>query len=579
MRVEVTPPADAAPSRPATDPAAVSLDRSEARNGGAGPRHAGTFFARLPAALWLVALLAALVHIAPFWRAQASARDGWTFTGNLTVSPDYMQYRVWERQTQREGPLVTNRFTTEPNRAHLPVVFYWAVGKVARWIGAKPEYVFAYAGSLFAALLALLVFATVRQFMPEPRHAWWVFLAIFLGGGLGAHLKIFVELPVVRDIGAVDRFITGPLRSWPVFEDYRSHYIVRTLLDSHFLLIWLVALAAVVALYFALARPSLWRAALTAALFVAITVLHVYEGVTLVAIAGAVALCCWGLPEQRRAALAMFAICTAAVAVCYAALGVIFARSGLPLPDWHAINILFATLAIAYPIAWVLIAWGLGDYWRRAKLPERFLVGWALGCTVITLSGPFYPYPDRGTLTMPVPLYLIAGAIFFARFPRVSVRQAVLAVALLGATPLWLAARTWRNTGFRDDAPHLFINGAHRNTLATLAARADTSDILLAEPADLLWLAPEFPGRLHVGHFFLTVRYDQKLDSLQAALGDPARLPALLEASGARFVFVNAARDPARLQGMAGLSAVARESVGWLFERGEATEPGLRGSR
>src|SRR5688500_14671141 len=147
------------------------------------------FLARLPIALWVVAAFAAVVHIAPFWRAEASARDGWTFTGNLTVSPDYMQYRVWARQSQREGPLVTNRFTTEPNRAHLPVFFYWAVGKVAGWVGSKPERVYAYAGSLFAAALAVLVFATVRHFLPMPRHAWWVFLAIFFGGGLGAHLK------------------------------------------------------------------------------------------------------------------------------------------------------------------------------------------------------------------------------------------------------------------------------------------------------------------------------------------------------------------------------------------------------
>src|SRR5688572_14725236 len=95
----------------------------------------------IPPRVWIVALIAALLHMAPFWHAQVSTRDGWTFTGNTTVSPDYMQYRVWERQAQREGPVVTNRFTTEPNAKHLPVFFYWGVGTLSRWLGVRPEFV------------------------------------------------------------------------------------------------------------------------------------------------------------------------------------------------------------------------------------------------------------------------------------------------------------------------------------------------------------------------------------------------------------------------------------------------------
>ena len=71
----------------------------------------------------------------PFWHAQVSTPPGHEFTGNLTISPDYMQYRVWERLSVREGPIVSNTFTIEPNRRHLPVFYYWAIGHTARALG------------------------------------------------------------------------------------------------------------------------------------------------------------------------------------------------------------------------------------------------------------------------------------------------------------------------------------------------------------------------------------------------------------------------------------------------------------
>ena len=143
-----------------------------ARDGESRPSTARTFFGRLPWTVWVVAVFAAVVHIAPFWRAQLSQRDGWTFEDNLTLSPDQMQYRIWMRQSLREGPLITNRFTTEPNRPHLPVFFFWAVGKGGALVGTTPERAYAYTGSILAVFLVVLVFATVRRFMPNARHAW-----------------------------------------------------------------------------------------------------------------------------------------------------------------------------------------------------------------------------------------------------------------------------------------------------------------------------------------------------------------------------------------------------------------------
>ena len=41
-----------------------------------------------------IAILVALLHMIPFWHAQAQTPPGYVFSGNLSNSPDLMQYRV-----------------------------------------------------------------------------------------------------------------------------------------------------------------------------------------------------------------------------------------------------------------------------------------------------------------------------------------------------------------------------------------------------------------------------------------------------------------------------------------------------
>jgi hypothetical protein len=524
-------------------------------------------FPRPPARVVVVALLAGLFHIAPFVRAELATPPGWSFAENMTVSPDYMQYRVWERQAAASGPLVENRFTTEPNRPHLFVAFYWAIGKMAATFNVSPERVYAYLGIPLAVVLALMLYATVKHFIPSEHAAWWTFLAILFGGGLGAHLKIANEVPFLREFGPFNRVVTQSLETAVVFEDYRSHYVVKTLIDSHFLVIWIASLAAVLAFYAAIRRGTVAWYATAAALFAASTFLHVYEGVTLLAIAVGIVICCWPLREYRPALVRALAWSTVSIAVSYAVLVSWLARSGIEIPSWRAVNVLASILVIAYPVAFGLIAWGFRDYWRAAGLQERVLVGWAAACTVVTLSGPFYPYPDRGTMTMQVPLMIIAGAIYFARRQRLTWKALVVGVAFMGATPVWLAARTWKFTSFREDAPWMFLSAAHRDVLQFLESRATSGDVLLADSPDVLWIAPTFPGRHYVGHFFLTVDYERKLAEIQrllesAAPDDAAFLPG----AGIRWVFVDRSRRPERFTSIPGFTPALRTTVGWLYE-------------
>lgn len=111
----------------------------------------------------------------------------------------------------------------------------------------------------------------------------------------------------------------------------------------------------------------------------------------------------------------------------------------------------------------------------------------------------------------------------------------------------------------------MYLSRDHRATIDTLSAQAATTDVLVAEPGDLLWIAPEFPGRFYVGHFFLTVDYKRKNERIQRALALPDSLPMALADAGADWVFVNAARDRARIAQLPRLTPVITREHGTLF--------------
>jgi hypothetical protein len=475
---------------------------------------------------------------------------------------------VWIRQTQESGLLVADTFTSEPNEPHLLVVFYYVVGQLSRYTGAPPEFLYTYLGSGFAFALTILLFVTVRHFLRAPHQVWCVFLAILLGGGLGAHLKLLSYLGQSSSVFVLQRLIVEPLRDQPTFDDFRFAYVFVTLFDTHTSLNWLATIASVLSLYFTLRGFSLVRVIVTAVTFAGMTLLHVYEGVTLLMITAAVGVLCWRKGLVVRPALITMVACTLSVGASLLLLWVLYHSSGLPVTPWRARTIPFSVVVLAYPLAWALIGWGLFSYWRRAGLNECFLLGWALGCTALTLSGPFYPYPDRGAMTLQLPLFIMAGSIYFARHSRVTLRAALVAALMLGAGPVFeLVARQWVPVSFRTDAPYMFVSEAHHDVINRLREQAGPDDVLLATDADVLWLAPEFPGKLYLGHFFLTVDYERKRGEVARFFdSSPADQAAFLQTRRIRFVYAAADREPERLREVPGLSVQVTRPIGTLFE-------------
>ncbi|MAE62576.1 MAG: hypothetical protein CMJ49_14610 [Planctomycetaceae bacterium] len=543
----------------------------------------------VPVAVWAIALIAAVLHLMPHVRAMSQAPEGWVFTGTTNVSPDVMQYRSWMRRTQVTGVLVDNRFTTEANEPYLPVLVYYMAGQVSAATGASPEWVFAGLGSAAAFALTVLLFVTVRRFCESSKQMWWVFGVVLLGGGLGAYLKVlqyFGPLAAVRDWAPIDRTLIKGVEQAPVFEDYRGQYVYGTLFDAHFAVIWVLVLLSILAMVNLLSRPSVLRAAVVMVSTGFVAFVHVYSGLLLGLIAVMVALVCRLRGVGVRGAVT--AACVTVIGVG-GVLGFVAARasaSGLPMPTWRDIGILPATVLIGYPLVWLVIPFGLGSFWKQAEVKRCVLVGWGLGCLCMLLSGPFFPYPARGALTLAVPLYLIAGSVFFERFDRVKWWGVGVVVVLLGASPVLSVYSRWESTSFDADRDYMFESADHRVHLDYLDQHAEESDVLLVDfpdppndwRGDALWLLPAYRGIAYCGHFFLTVGYEEKRPAVHALYrdADAAARGAFLREHGIGYVFVGPTDDAASWAAIKGLSVVVSNGVGALLEHEDGSANGAR---
>lgn len=522
---------------------------------------------RVPLAVWLIAFAAALAHLAPLWRAQLTVPEGWEFTGNLATSPDYMQYRVWERRTEFTGPIADNRFTTEAHEPYLPVVLYWFVGAAARAVGQPPEFVYEWLGAPLAFALVLLLYWCAQRFLATSVARWWVFLSTLLGGGLGAYLKLAEERRVFGE-----RWTQG-LNDWlanaPVWESYRSHYVCKVLFDTHFLVAWVFTILALLAFHAAAQRPSVARLVAASVASVFVTVLHPYEGPLLLLIYSFA----FALAHLRRVADRGLRVATATVVAATTASVLVLlalqARSGLPLPAWRPPDVAWVNVLLAYPLVALLAVLGLRAYWARAGRDEVFLLGWAGGCLLMTLSSPLYPYADRGPTTAQAPLFLVAGGIYFARRPSVPWSHAVLALLAMGASAPRDALHRWYVSHFDRKRPAVFASAEHRELLDRLRTLASERSVLLAQPREYRWLAPEFPGISYHAHFFLTVDFERKYAEVESffASRDAQEHARFLDERGIDFLHVPRDAQPERFESLPGWRTLAAADGGILLGR------------
>lgn len=525
---------------------------------------------RIPWALVAVlAVAAGALHLAPYLLAASTTPADWTFTWNLSSEADLMQYRAWFRQAADEGALVSNRFTGEPNRPYIPALLPWLVARTAGLLGVTPEQGCVALGVVLAAVFTGLLTITVHKFFTPSRGFAWVLAALLLGGGLGTHLRVAAHVTRHHaDSMVVKKLLREPSEQEMWWDNKRQHYVFIALFDTHFLFVWTLATTCVLALFKATQRTSPIWSTVAAGCLGLMTLVHVYEGVTLAAIAAGVLLVTWLKRRPIAPPLLTAVLCAAASTVAFVALFALYRTSGFPPPDWRSRTIPLLSLLMAYPVAWLVLARCGREYWDRADERDVFLLGWALGCVAVVLSGPIFPYPDRGTMTLQIPLTLIAGNIYFAKRTRHSITALLVAVGCLGLTPvhhLWKRAEASR---FTAQAPAKFLNADHKALLTALVERATTDDVLLAPESVALWLGPEYRGRFYCAHPFLTVDYARKHARLEKFFDPDVRdgyRARLREESRARFVFL----QPAAKFQLPDFNVILTNSAGTLLARSD----------
>jgi hypothetical protein len=161
----------------------------------------------------------------------------------------------------------------------------------------------------------VLQFMCILKFTTSSRQTWSELFVVLLGGGLGGHIKLGSTAASAAGLPWIQGVINDALQHWLLWEEYRGHYVFNTLFDTHFLVVWLFTTGSVLALYHSIRNFSIPRLALASALCGLTTLVHVYEGVTLVAIAASIAIVCWHKQIAVRPAFLSAAACTVSVMI------------------------------------------------------------------------------------------------------------------------------------------------------------------------------------------------------------------------------------------------------------------------
>ena len=235
--------------------------------------------------------------------------------------------------------------------------------------------------------------------------------------------------------------------------------------------------------------------------------------------------------------------------------------AGLPLPEWRGPYLLFAVAVVGYPFVFLTAPMGAAHFVKNADMDDSFIAGWAAGLLAIVLSSPFYPYSVRGTVTLAIPLAIIACRVYFRNRRRVSFPHAAVAIVLMIGLPVHIA-HTWRrNLEFRPDRTYIWINQNHKDVIGYLREHAAESDLLLVDrrrapwQTDDRWLAPAFRGRMYSGNYFLTPNYSAKRGGVIQFYHEmeSATRATFLEQAKIRWVFAGPENDLPKLRNTPGL--------------------------
>lgn len=141
-----------------------------------------------------VALAYALLLDLPLRIAQLGAARGQVFVGMLWAPHDAAQYLSAMRQGAAGSWLIHNHFSQEPHAAVVMYPFYVLLGKLAAFVGASPEEVFAWAGTMSRVVLLLAIYQLARGLTDNTAQRRLIALFVPTASGLAACLILFATI-------------------------------------------------------------------------------------------------------------------------------------------------------------------------------------------------------------------------------------------------------------------------------------------------------------------------------------------------------------------------------------------------
>lgn len=468
----------------------------------------------VPAVVWVVAGLVALLRLLPFARlAVMTPPAGLVAVPAPYVAKDWLAYVALVRQG---AGLLSNPFTTDAQDGRMVFLLHQTLGAIHEATGADPFWLLE-----LSRIPLLFAFAAVV----------WRFTGAL---GLGSVERKWASVLVLAS-GGFGWLVLATLSWWPepirlaAGQDLWTAYGWSTF-DSAFNPLWLAGLT----LAWATLRPLLQpggpltaRDRTVAALgFTATWLVHPYSAIVIAAAAGGAIASEWlsGAPASTRLRNVAVALLVPACAI----LALVAWQRGDPA--YRAASSGFfgqqAASVSWYPIAFGALGFfavrGLRD-WARVDHPWRHgIAGW-VGSVVLlhssnVVNGYHFVFALHGALAL-----LAASPIarwYSSRTRGVASRTAATALAVaLFAAPLATTAIDVRAA----DTSH--VTEPVARLLASIAT-APAARVLA--PPNVGNLIPAFgPHRVYVGHWFMTPDHDARAAWYHAVVSDPARAPEL----------------------------------------------------
>lgn len=452
-----------------------------------------------------------LVTALPYVYGFASAGHDRVFTGLMYDVPDHAQYWSWVTAS-RDGLLISNTMTPEPNPPIFMNPMMWALAQAQRALGLSFPALFQMwrLAAVFALVAALLWF--VGAVVPDRRQratALWLSLA---GAGFGWVLVAWKAVRRLSDVPfPVDVYTVEANTFWSLLS-YPYIALAQGLLLLSLVLVWR-----------AHRRPGAAAFLLAGLASMGLALVHAYDLIVLYAVIGAFGLAL--LVRDRRLPWPLLGAGVAA-ALCSAPMALYFQSLTSNDPLWRSILAQYANAGVWTPRhLHLVVLMGLPLVLAMASLLRRgprsdatlFVSAWAVaGLGLIYLPVVFQIKLLGG---WQFPLAVLAAKAWHelvepwigrrlpARVARIDTAAIARLLLVLAVIPTNLYLYAWRFVELKRQSPPYFLHQDEAAALEWLRQHAGPDDVVIA-PEVIGRFVPNYgETRAYLAHWAMTNRY------------------------------------------------------------------------